>query len=338
MKGVSVIICCYNSALRVIQTLQHLAGQKTNDLAWELIVVDNNCTDNTVQLLVEFSRIHPNLPLKIVKEPISGLSHARKRGVHDSTFEIIIFCDDDNWLANDYVSNAYNLMNSDDSIGILGGNIKAEFDGEEPVWFGEYAGGYAIGEQAKPNAQTLEDRKWVFGAGTVIRKELFAHLKSNSIELLLTGRKGNKLLAGDDSELCSIAILLGYRVAASSSLNLKHFIPANRLNLDYARNLYKGFGASLLVLDAYEHVINKKQEAEHIDWLARIWYYARLISPKQLLLSVFYPSTREKFFNKAYVIMSLSALRSLISGRSLFFASSEQAFSIQKRNGGTDKQ
>lgn len=330
MKGVSVIICCYNSAQRITQTLQHLAAQKTNDLVWEVIVVDNNCTDSTVQLANEFAENYPNLSLKVVKEPIAGLSHARERGVEEASFETIIFCDDDNWLADDYVLNAYNLMNSDHSIGILGGNIKAEFGGQEPTWFGEYSGGYAIGEQAKPDSDTLEDKKWVFGAGTVLRKELFAQLKSLSIELLLTGRKGNKLLAGDDSELCSIAILLGYKVVASSSLNLKHFVPANRLTLEYARNLYKGFGASLVVLNAYEHVINNKRKVSYLDWLGRIWHYASLISPKQLLLSVFYPSRREVFFNKAYIIMSLSALKSLISDRALFFAASEQAFNIQQ--------
>lgn len=332
MKGVSVVICCYNSALRITQTLQHLAVQKTNDLAWEVIVIDNNCTDTTAQVVAEFAKKHAQLPLRLVQEPIAGLSHARKRGVHEANFETIIFCDDDNWLAENYVLNAHNLMNSDYSIGILGGNIKAEFEVEKPVWFDEYAGGYAIGEQAKPDSDTLEEKKWVFGAGTVIRKELFAQLNSSSIELLLTGRKGNKLLAGDDSELCAIAILLGYRVVASSSLNLKHFVAANRLALDYARNLYKGFGASLVVLNAYEHVINNKREASFSDWLARIWHYVRLISPKQVLLSIFYPNTRALFFSKAYIIMSLSAIRSFMSNRSLFFLAADQAFRIQNGN------
>jgi glycosyltransferase involved in cell wall biosynthesis len=332
MQGVSVIICCYNSSLRIIQTLKHLAVQKTNDLAWEVIVVDNNCTDNTVHVVTKFVETHPNLPLKVVTEPIPGLSYARERGVLESRFETIVFCDDDNWLDADYVHNAFNLMNSDHSIGILGGNIKAEFDGDEPAWFGEYAGGYAIGEQAKPNARILEDRKWVYGAGTVIRKELFVRLKDLSIDLMLIGRKGKKLSAGDDSELCSIACILGYRVAASSSLNLKHFIPANRLKIEYARNLYKGFGASMPVIHGYEHVINTKSKANNSDWLARIWYFARLISPKQLVLSVFYPKTREMFFNKAYVILSFAAIRSLVSGRALFFAAAEQAFAIQRAN------
>lgn len=328
MQGVSVIICCYNSALRILQTLKHLAAQDTGGLAWEVIVVDNNCTDATVQVVVDFTEKHSHLPLRLVYEPVPGLSYARERGVNESSFDIVLFCDDDNWLASGYLLNAYGLMNSDYTIGILGGNIKAEFEGQEPAWFGGYAGGYAIGEQAKLGAKIVEDRKWVYGAGTVIRKDLFVRLRSLSIELLLTGRKGNKLSAGDDSELCSIAILLGYRVVASSSLHLKHFIPANRLTLEYARNLYKGFGASMSVLNGYEHVINSKRKANYLDWLARIWYYVRLISPNQMLISLFFSERRKMYFGQAYVVMALASAKSLISNRSLFFVASGQAFDI----------
>ena len=46
-SGISVIICCYNSSLRLDETLKHLINQKTHGFNWELIVVDNASTDNT---------------------------------------------------------------------------------------------------------------------------------------------------------------------------------------------------------------------------------------------------------------------------------------------------
>ena len=52
-KGISVIVCCYNSAERLTETIKHLAGQNVpHYIPWELIVVDNASTDNTAEISI----------------------------------------------------------------------------------------------------------------------------------------------------------------------------------------------------------------------------------------------------------------------------------------------
>ena len=47
---ISVIICCYNSENRIVPTLEHLSRQTLGQLSCEIILVDNNCSDGTIDL------------------------------------------------------------------------------------------------------------------------------------------------------------------------------------------------------------------------------------------------------------------------------------------------
>lgn len=78
--NVSIIICTYNSQDRIIDTLKYLKLQNTN-LFFEVIIVNNNCTDNTITKAVNYWNYSQCIhSLKIVEEINQGLSFARKKG------------------------------------------------------------------------------------------------------------------------------------------------------------------------------------------------------------------------------------------------------------------
>ncbi len=81
-KGVSIIICCYNSAHRLPKTLAHLKTQVVSQIIpWEVIVVDNASTDGTDQVAKTQWGELPGVPFRVVNEPRPGLSNARNLGV-----------------------------------------------------------------------------------------------------------------------------------------------------------------------------------------------------------------------------------------------------------------
>jgi glycosyltransferase involved in cell wall biosynthesis len=252
-KGISVIICCYNSATRLYETLQHLALQRTAALLpWEIIIVDNASTDDTA---AEAQQLWKNLGrndtgFKIVTEPRPGLSHARECGVAAATFEYIIFCDDDNRLSDNYVQQAFDLITADAAIGALGGICTAVSDIELPPWFSKYEEAYAVGKQALQQG-LMNDKGYVIGAGMVTRKSVFQSTINRQLPVILTDRKGNALSTGGDVEYCQRLLLQGYDLYYSEALVFQHFIPAHRLTVSYRDAIFKGVEASQPVLKEY---------------------------------------------------------------------------------------
>ena len=255
--GVSVIVCCYNSALRLPQTLKHLALQEVpKEISWEIIVVNNNSTDNTVDIASnEWLKLNsPAISFKIVNELKPGLSHAREKGLQTSEFDFIIFCDDDNWLDNKYLTTAYEIISKNKKIAVLGGQSTAISTISLPDWFEDSKTNYAVGKQAEYSRDVCH-RKHLWGSGIVLRKQVYINAFEN-FPSLLTGRKGEELSSGEDSEMCMRFILMGYQLFYSESLTFKHFISQERLTEDYNNKLIHGFIKAHEILKIYAQFID----------------------------------------------------------------------------------
>ena len=233
MRGVSVILCCYNSVLRLPSTLVHLSRQITQNASWEIILVDNGSTDGTSECAKRTWESYSitGVPFILIQEETPGLSFARMAGVHAASYDYLIFCDDDNWLESDYVERAFELMSLDKRIGIMGGLNTAVSDVNLPVWFHEMQLAYACGPQAAQDGEV--PRQYITGAGMIIRKEIFTTLQSLGFKSQLTDRKGEELSSGGDSEICFIASMLGFKLIYSSELRLQHYMGESRINWPY---------------------------------------------------------------------------------------------------------
>ncbi len=92
---VSIIIPVYNRAGIVGRTLESVAAQSYRPL--ELILVDNNSTDNTLEVLNDFKSRHesPDFPIIVMQEKRQGAAAARNRGGMAATGKWLIFFDSD---------------------------------------------------------------------------------------------------------------------------------------------------------------------------------------------------------------------------------------------------
>ena len=256
---ISVIICCYNSSNRIEPTLKSLSGQKFQDVAWEVIVVNNNSNDNTSKITQElWGSFKCDIPFRVVDEPQPGLSFARKRGVSSSKSEYVLFCDDDNWLNDNYVKTACEIMDSDTSIGALCGKNLAEYEVVPDDFVLQHEEAFAVGYDDLESC-FLEGRKTPWGAGMVLRKSFLDKLEALNFKSLLSDRKGVELSSGGDTELCYLLKLCGFKWKYDTSLELKHFIPKERSNYTYLKKLYYGFGKANAVIDLYYKYGNKER-------------------------------------------------------------------------------
>lgn len=294
-EGISVIVCCYNSQSRLPETLRHLIAQKASGINWEIIVVDNASNDKTSETATHI--LNAALPAdkyKVVNEPEPGLSNARKCGYLNSQYDLLLFCDDDNWMNEHYFEIANNIMRNNKHIGILGGWGEAVFEKSKPDWFDKYQTNFAVGPQG-PDTATFAEVYGSYGAGFIVRRQLFNNFDAVGFKSLLSDRKGNQLVSGGDTETCIIARMLGYTIAYSPALKFKHLMTDGRMKWEYLKKLHYGFGQMRLYLHAYDYVkANNKIPGEGLRF--PLWLDKYIHLTKQLFK--YYPGIWLKLNNE----------------------------------------
>lgn len=295
MQGVSVIVCCYNSAQRLPKTIEHLAKQIVpNNINWEVIVINNNSSDNTAEVaLNEWKKFNVAIPFQIINQPIPGLSAARETGFDTAKYEFVLMCDDDNWLSNDYVKIVYNIMSIDDKIGALGGVGTEECETSPPTWFENYKPTFAVGKFSTINGDITHTTNGLYGAGAVVRKSAYFLLKQNSFVLLTTDRIGGKMSSGGDTELFWALELIGYKIWFDDSLKFTHFISSkNMLPEIFMQKMYNGTQSEMM-LSAYMYIRkreifkNRPNYKKHWTWLLMAHLLPFLLSSQILQLITF---------------------------------------------------
>lgn len=135
----SIIICTYNRAQYINNALKSLKNQTLNEKLYEIIVVNNNSTDHTEQVVKDFQKEHKILNFKYVIESNQGLSFARNKGIKVATGDYISFIDDDA-VANEhfaeYIIEAFE--NYSEYIALGGKVIPVYEEGNEPLWMSKY--------------------------------------------------------------------------------------------------------------------------------------------------------------------------------------------------------
>jgi glycosyltransferase involved in cell wall biosynthesis len=277
-NGVSMVICCYNSSARLPETLEHLKKIKTT-IPWEIIVVDNCSDDHTGEKALSVWNNHSSAKLTVVTENNRGLMYARIKGVTHSSYDIISFIDDDNWVDSQWIDKVYAILKKDNSLAACGGSTVAVFETIEPAWFSDFAISYAVGKQQQATGYVSEEKGYLWGAGLTVRKKAWNNLFDSGFKSMLKGRTGKSLNAGEDSEMCFAWMILGWKLWYDESLKLKHFIPAFRLSTTYLEKIYSGFGKAEVVLSIYRGLISGRRNNKPS------WFLQCFAALKKLCLS-----------------------------------------------------
>ena len=247
---VSVSIRVYNSQATLPLLLDKLAAQvNTEDINWEVVVVDNNSTDNTANIVKDYqaSWDYP-FSLKYFLEPKQGAIFARQRAILESRGEIIIFLDDDNLPGEDWVFEAYAFAQAHPKAGVFGSRIQGEFEVEPPKDFGKIQGFLAIKEYGDQPRQFNADRLDLpAGAGMAIRKQVWQAALPK--ELTLKGPIGNSLASkGEDFESMMHISRAGWEIWYNPKMRIYHHIPAWRMEKAYLMNLVHCSGLNVCTL------------------------------------------------------------------------------------------
>ncbi|UJP64172.1 glycosyltransferase [Mongoliitalea daihaiensis] len=267
MKGFSILICCYNSKERIKPTLEHLVNLKIPEsYGFEVIIIDNNSNDGTSLFVKDCAKkIGLENRLRIVIEDKPGLSYARICGIKNAVFNYLVFCDDDNWLFENYLEKVAENFENNQCV-IVGGLGFPVSSIEFPKWFIDVDGwGYAVGSEGRSKGPN----QMIHGAGMALKKNFALKYATLKGSFLLSDRKGKSLTSGGDAELCLIAGLDS--VFYDNEMKFHHFLPHNRLTKEYYLKLNYGFGFSSSTLIFYKLY---KYES---NWLAFKIYVSSIV-------------------------------------------------------------
>ena len=232
---ITVALCTHNHAERLQRTLTDLGKLAYPSRPWEIIIVDNGCTDGTPGLLADTAWRPANVPVRIVQEENLGLSNARNRALKVARGKYLVFIDDDETPAPQWLVSYERdmLLYTPDA---LGGPIEVIFEyGDRPPWLQDELLGF-LGHLDHGEGRWLTDPATTFyGGNFAIRKDIFNQVGEFDSEL---GRKGRINTGGEDTEFYRRLIDNGCSVRWVSEATIFHRIRANKLRRNYFLELH----------------------------------------------------------------------------------------------------
>lgn len=144
---ISVVVCTYNRAELLASCLDSLGKQTLSDDQFEVIIVDNNSTDNTEEISEQYINVHPNF--RVVIEYKQGLSHARNRGWQEANGEFVAFIDDDAKATPEWGEKILDAFHKVKPTPIaVGGKILPWHNCMPPAWYSDELETRSWGEEA----------------------------------------------------------------------------------------------------------------------------------------------------------------------------------------------
>jgi glycosyltransferase involved in cell wall biosynthesis len=227
----SVCVPTYNRALSLARTLDTLAAQiGVNWANVEVVVVDNNCTDDTANVVAAAAA---RLPVRRVVEQAQGSSQARNRALAVSRGRWIIFIDDDVLLERNWLRSYGEAFEVFPEASFAGGRIVPLWKQGRPSWFKgerlELIDGLLVWYDIGTDVRVMTSADPVpFGANFAVRRAL---VESIGIFEPSLGIHGQKLGRGEDTEFFIRAKAAGAKGIYVGRALCHHPVEAARLSL-----------------------------------------------------------------------------------------------------------
>lgn len=295
MPFISVVICTHNPRQDYLRrTLDGLKGQTLPRERWEVLLIDNASKQPLVAEMSEkvdrweggkVGRCegrgvdlswHPNA--RVVREDKLGLTHARLRGIGEAKGELLLFVDDDNVLAPDYLEVALKIAGQHPNLGVWSGQAIPEFEVPPPVEIEPFLGVLCIRRLTRDVWSNARDTAaFPYGAGMVVRSgvaQAYANDVVTSAVRLGMGRRGESLASSEDLDMALTGVDLGLGTGLFKELVLTHLIGAKRLTRNYILKLIEDSACGHAIFEKERDLVSSSLPQSGIDSLVaqyKLW-------------------------------------------------------------------
>lgn len=269
---ISVAICTWNRARLLSSTLAHMAStlRVPSAAQWELLVVDNACTDETDDVIASFG---DRLPMRRLFEPRQGLAHARNRAVAEAAGDVVVWTDDDVLVDADWLEAYRDAFRRWPACDVFGGPIEPWFPAGCPEWLAEawplVRIAYAVLDPGPaPEAITLD--LLPCGANMAVRAEA---LRRFTFDARL-GHVGHTRGGGEETSVLRAMLNSGSTGRWVPGARVRHLVPEERQTVEYLRAYYRGRGRRVPFDDPLSVTRRRTASAWRLRALVGdVWYH-----------------------------------------------------------------
>ena len=216
---VSIIVCTYNRADSLRETLRAIAGCAVPaDVSTELLVIDNRSTDHTRQVVEEATL--PQMTVRYLFEPVVGQCQSRNRGLREARGEVFLFTDDDVRPPVDWITQMCGLILRGEADAVAGG-IRIAPELERP-WFNQ---GLFRTRLASTDQLDARNPGTMVGANMAFARRVLEKVECFDVAL------GPGVLGYEDDALFAHQLLrAGYRLQPRLDVTVEHHFDVSRLD------------------------------------------------------------------------------------------------------------
>ena len=271
---ISVIISTYNRCDMLPAALESVLAQAANGVRYEVIIVDNNSTDQTRDVVESFiARRCGNV--RYVFEGKQGLSHARNAGIATALAPLVAFTDDDVRAATDWIASIKRAFDDHPEVAFVGGKVLPQWLGEPPAWLtNKHWAPLAIVDYGdEPFYVDTQKPLCLVGANLIFRREVFEQVGLFKPDLQ---RVKDGVGSMEDHEFLLRVWATGGRGLYDPRIVMTAEVQTERMTKEYHRRWHTGHG--------HFYAIMRSEEIERGD--ARLFDVPAHLY-KNLLKSVF---------------------------------------------------
>ena len=236
----SIIICSYNRADYITGALSSLYEGNASLQDFEVIFVDNNSSDKSLQIANEWRAAHPLGNFTITSETRQGASYARNTGSKIAKGQWLCFMDDDAVAFPDFVANIIKHTQKKPTVVGFGGKIIPKYIPERPVWMSYYVSSLVGNFDYSPVPCAFKKGKYPLESNMIIKKSVFDQV--GGFNTTLPGVVGTLRIGGEGKELFYKVIGLGEEIYYDPSIIVYHVVETKKLTKEYLYRVASGIG------------------------------------------------------------------------------------------------
>ncbi|MBY0479739.1 MAG: glycosyltransferase family 2 protein [Chitinophagaceae bacterium] len=237
---ISVVICTYNRATYIRDAMDSLYHQTLDKEQYEVIVVNNNSSDDTESVCENYIKEHQDANFYFYNESQQGASFARNTGAALSKGELLCFMDDDAIAEKDYLERIIRFFEQYPDAGGLGGRIIPRYIPEEPKWMSYYVSSMVGNFDYSKEVSIFSANRYPLESNMIIRKVDFDAV--GGFNTALPGVVGTLRIGGEGKDFFFKLKAIDRVIYYDPAIRVQHVVEVSKLTKEYLYRVASGMG------------------------------------------------------------------------------------------------